>query len=327
MSAVAAQPLDVILRDGTTLRLRSPAPDDAEALLEFFRGLSQQSLRSRYHGLPAVDVHLVEPMLQADGREAAVLIGSVEDRIVAVANFARLRDPTAAEVAFAVADEYQRRGIGTRLLEQLAALAGAQGIECFLATVLPDNRQMLGVFGAVGFAVTRDVAGGEVELTFPIAPTQRFLESVESRDHEAVVASLRAFFEPSSVAVVGASPRRGSIGGELFRNVLAADFMGAAYPVNRQGESVAGVRGFKAVAQIPDPVDLAVICTPGEHVLGAAEDALANGVRALCVISAGFAEVGSDGADRQDRLLTLVRARGARMIGPNSLGSPPPAPA
>ena len=120
--------------------------------------------------------------------------------------------------------------------------------------------------------------------------------------------------------MIGASPRRGSIGGELFRNVLAADFTGAAYPVNRQGESVAGVRGYSSIAEIPDPVDLAVICVPGEHVLGAAEDALASGVRALCVISAGFAEVGSEGVERQERLLALVRAHGARMIGPNCLG-------
>jgi len=320
VSTVVAQPLDVILRDGATLRLRAPTRDDADALLEFFRGLSQQSLHSRYHGLPAVDIHLVEPMLQADGREAAVLIGFVEDRIVAVANFARLRDPTGAEVAFAVADEYQHRGIGTRLLEQLAALAGAQGIERFLATVLQDNRQMLRVFEAAGFEVTRDAAGGEVELTFPIAPTERYLEHVGTRDHEAVVASLRAFFEPASVAVVGASPRQGSIGGGLFRNVLDADFTGAAYPVNRQAESVAGVRGYSSIEEIPDAIDLAVICVPGEHVLAAAEDALRSGVRALCVISAGFAEIGSEGLERQEQLLALVRSYGARMIGPNCLG-------
>jgi acetyl coenzyme A synthetase (ADP forming)-like protein len=320
VSAVAAQPLDVILRDGTTLRLRSPSPEDADALLEFFRGLSQQSLYRRFHGLPVVDEHLVEPLIQADGREAGALIGCVGDSVVAVANFARLRDPTAAEVAFAVADEYQRRGIGTRLLEQLAALAGGLGIDRFLATVLPDNRQMLGVFAAVGFEVTRDAAGGEVELTFPIAPTERYLEHVESRDHEAVVASLRPFFEPSTVAVVGASPRRGSIGGELFRNVLDADFTGAAYPVNRQAESVAGVRGYASISEIPDAVDLAVICVPGPHVLAAAEEALRKGVRALCVISAGFAEIGSEGVERQERLLALVRSHGARMIGPNCLG-------
>jgi len=263
---------------------------------------------------------MVAPLTSADPREAGALVGCVDDRIVAVANFARLRDPKAAEVAFAVADDYQRRGIGTRLLEQLAARAGALGVERFVAEVLSDNRQMLGVFEAVGFAVTRDVAGGEVELTFPIAPTQRYRESVESRDHEAVVASLRPFFEPSSVAVIGASPRRGSIGGELFRNVLAADFTGAAYPVNRQGESVAGVRGYKAVAEIPDPVELAVICVPGSRVLAAVEEALTKGVRAICVISSGFAETGEEGRERQEQLLALVRAHGARLLGPNCLG-------
>jgi acetyl coenzyme A synthetase (ADP forming)-like protein len=320
MATIAGDPVDVILRDGTTLRLRAPGPDDADALLEFFRSLSRESLYRRFHGFPELGPRLVEPLTTADAQEAGALVGFIDTRIVAVANFARLRDPKAAEVAFAVADDYQRRGIGTRLLEQLAARAAELGVERFVAEVLPDNRQMLGVFEAVGFAVTRDVAGGEVELTFPIAPTQHYLESVESRDHEAVVASLRPFFEPSAVAVIGASPRRGSIGGELFRNVLAADFTGAAYPVNRQGESVAGVRGYRTMAEIPDPIDLAVICVPGEHVLGAAEDALASGVRALCVISAGFAEVGSEGGERQDRLLALVRARGARMIGPNCLG-------
>ena len=321
MSAVVAQPLDVILRDGTTLRLRSPAPDDADALLEFFRGLSQQSLHSRYHGMPAVDAHLVEPLLQADGQEAAVLIGFVGDRIVAVANFARLRDPTGAEVAFAVADEYQRRGIGTRLLEQLAALAGAQGIERFLATVLPDNRQMLGVFGAVGFAghARRGRWRGRADVP---DRAHRALSSKASRAAITKPWSRRSapFFEPSSVAVVGASPDADRSG---------ASSSGTSSPPTSRARPIRSIArasplpacaAIRPMAEIPDPVDLAVICVPGEHVLGAAEDALANGVRALCVISAGFAEVGSEGAERQDRLLALVRAHGARMIGPNCLG-------
>ena len=159
-----------------------------------------------------------------------------------------------------------------------------------------------------------------VEVEFPIASTERFELQVEERDHTAVVASLRPFFEPASVAVVGASQRRGTIGGELFRNVLTGDFAGAAYPVNLKGAPVAGVRGYASVAEIPDPVDLAVISVPGEHVLAAAEDALRSGVRALVVISAGFAEVGTRRRERQDQLLALVRAHGARLIGPNCLG-------
>ena len=179
---------------------------------------------------------------------------------------------------------------------------------------------MLGVFERAGFELTRELAGGVVEVQFPIGLTERFELSVEERDHTAVVASLRSFFEPTSVAIIGASPRRGTIGGELFRNVLEGDFTGAAYPVNPKGAAVAGVRGYASVAEIPDPVELAVIAVPGEHVLGAAEEALRSGVRALVVISAGFAEVGSEGAERQEQLLALVRAHGARLIGPNCLG-------
>jgi acetyl coenzyme A synthetase (ADP forming)-like protein len=135
-----------------------------------------------------------------------------------------------------------------------------------------------------------------------------------------VRASLEPFFHPRSVAVVGASRRRGSIGGELFRNVLAGDFAGSVYPVNRNGDSVAGVHGQRTVAEIAEKIELAVVCVPGEQVLAAAEDALAAGVRALAVISAGFAETGSAGAERQEKLLALVRDHGARLLGPNCLG-------
>ena len=96
--------------------------------------------------------------------------------------------------------------------------------------------------------------------------------------------------------------------------------MGAAYPVNREGVPVAGVRGYRSIEDVPDPVDLAVICVPANAVLDAAEEALRVRVRALVVITAGFAETGSEGVERQERLLELVRAHGARLIGPNCLG-------
>jgi acetyl coenzyme A synthetase (ADP forming)-like protein len=319
-----ADTVDVILRDGGTLRLRPPTGDDAEALLAFFRSLSERSLYLRFHGFPQLGARLVEPLLEPDWEERGALLGTLADedgeRVVAVANYVRLRDRSLAEVAFAVADAHQRRGIGTRLLEQLAVRAAAVGIERFVAEVLPDNRNMVGVFEAVGFELTRELESGELEVEFPIAPTQRYESLVEERDHLAVTASLRPFFEPAAVAVIGASRRRGSIGGELFRNVLAGDFAGAAYPVNRDGESVAGVRAYRSIEEIPDSVDLAVIALPAGAVLDAAEQALRRGVRALVVISAGFAEVGSEGAERQERLLALVRAHGARLIGPNCLG-------
>ena len=145
-----------------------------------------------------------------------------------MATYDRLRDPAAAEVSFAVADELQGRGIGTRLLEQLAALAAAHGVERFVAQVLPGNVAMLRVFGDAGFDVTRSLAEGTVELEFPIAAGEVYLARVDERDHAAVVASLQPFFRPASVAVLGASPRPGSIGGELFRNIVEGGFAGAA---------------------------------------------------------------------------------------------------
>jgi acetyl coenzyme A synthetase (ADP forming)-like protein len=322
--ALAAQPVDVILRDGSTLRLRAPLRADEDALVRFFSELSDRSLYLRFHGLPTLDAHLAEPVLEPDWSDRGSLLGAVSEnggeQIVAIANYVRLRDPSSAEVAFAVADAFQGRGVGTRLLEQLAARAAQQGVERFVAEVMAENTAMLRVFEDAGFEVTRSLSGGEVEVAFPIEPTDVYVARQAERDHVAVVASLRPFFEPGSVAVLGASSRRGTIGGELFRNILEADFTGAAHPVNLKGEPVAGVRAYTSVADIPEPIDLAVVCVPGEHVLAAAQDALRTGTKALCVISAGFAETGSEGLQRQEELLAAVRAHGARMIGPNCLG-------
>jgi acetate---CoA ligase (ADP-forming) len=322
---LAVEPVrDVILRDGSTLRLRPPLLEDAPSVLAFFEGLSDESVYQRFHGFPSLTPELIESFLDPDWVERGSLIGTLGDgsghRVVAVANFVRLRDPSSAEVAFTVADEQQGHGVGTRLLEQLAELAAGAGIASFIAEVMAGNRPMLRVFEDAGFSVTRHIDGGAVEVLLSIEPTGTYRERVDERDHVAVAASLAPFFSPSTVAVVGASSRRGSIGGELYRNVLEAGFVGTAYPVNLKGESVAGVRAYRSIAEVPDEIDLAVICVAGEYVQEAAEDALQAGTKALCVISAGFAEVGSEGVRRQEELLAAVRAHGARLVGPNCLG-------
>ncbi len=311
---------DVVLRDGSTMRFRPPGPEDAGGLLAFFRDLSDQSLYLRFHGYPSVDERLVEPVLDPDWAERGALIGTKDGRIVAVANYVRLRDLRTAEVAFAVADELQGRGIATRLLERLAAAASSVAIEEFIAEVMLRNTAMLHVFADAGFETTRQTASGTVEVHLSLGSTETLRTRVDERDHAGVVTSLEPFFAPRTVAVIGASPRPGSIGGELFRNVLRGEFRGVVYPVNRSGDSVAGVRAQRSVEEIGEPVDLAVVCLPGVAVLGAAREALAAGVRALCVISAGFAEIGPEGEARQEQLLELVRGHGARLLGPNCLG-------
>ena len=218
---------DVILRDGSTLRLRAPLADDTDAMLEFFGALSDRSRYLRFHGFPAMGPELVAPFLDPDWDERGALAGWLEGRIVALANFVRLRDPRRAEVAFTVADEYQSRGIGTRLLEQLAALAARGGHRavrrrgtarergtCSSSSTTPASRSRATSTADRSRCTSRSrrpsatrPAGGRSATTSAVA-----------RVAPARSSSRRA------VAVIGASARRGSIGGELFRNVLAADF-------------------------------------------------------------------------------------------------------
>ncbi len=316
---------DVVLRDGSTMRFRVPTPADEAELIELLEGLSADSRYLRFHGATHITAATVAGALETDWTSRGSLLGErfADGRLrpVALATYVRLRDPRRAEIAFAVADEFHALGIGTRLLERLAAHAAANGIEELVAEVLPQNVAMVGVLDNAGFALTRSAQGGVLELSLQLdSSAARAVAARDERDHVGVVASLRPFFAPRSLAVIGASPRHGTIGGELFRNVLAADFAGAAYPVNRDAAPVGGVAAYADIADVPGPVDLVVICLPGAAVLDAARAALATGSKALCVVSAGFAEIGEEGRARQAELLALVRAHGARLVGPNCLG-------
>jgi acetate---CoA ligase (ADP-forming) len=311
---------DVVLRDGSTLRLRPTTPADQELLLSFFDRLSPESRYLRFQGAGIVDARTVEPFLHTDFDATVSLVGELEGEAVALATYVRLRDPHRAEVAFAVADTLQGRGVGTRMLERLAAHAARVGIDEFVAQVLPQNAAMLRVFRDAGYTASRQLAGGVVEVELELEQTEQVRTAMDERDHVAVARSLAPFFRPSSVAVIGASARRGTIGGELFRNILAGDFSGAAYPVNAKGQPVGGVPAYASIDDVPEVVDLVVICLPAAAVIEAADAALRRGVKAVCVISAGFAEVGREGARLQDQLLALVRAHGARLVGPNCLG-------
>jgi acetate---CoA ligase (ADP-forming) len=325
MSATGQRVHDVILRGGRTLRLRPPADGDADAVRRFLTELSPASMRLRFHGTRRVDDAMVAGFLDPDWSSLGVLMavaaGSNEThRVVGIASFARLRDPRLAEVSFVVADDRQADWIATRLLEQIADEAGRIGIERFVAEVMSENRPMLRVFEASGFEVSRTDGGGEVRVEFPIRSDERYREAVDFRDHVAVGPSLRPVLEPEAVAVVGASARDGSIGGAVFRNILESGFTGSVYPVNRSGDPVSGHAAHASVAALPVRIDLAVIAVPSGAVRAAVSEALTAGAKAVCVISAGFAETGPTGAAAEADLLALVRSHGARLVGPNCLG-------
>ena len=155
MVAIAVRE-DVVLRDGSTLRLRPTSAADEAALLEFFERLSPETRYLRFQGAVSVDAHLIASFLRSDGEESLSLIGELIDdsgevRVIGLGTWVRLRDPSRAEVAFVVADEFQHRGIGSRLLERLAVHARDAGIDRFVAQVLPENAAMLRVFGDAGF--------------------------------------------------------------------------------------------------------------------------------------------------------------------------------
>ncbi len=310
---------DVILRDGSTLRLEQPGSDSRDDLLRFFRTSSPEALHSRFREMVKVDARFAERFV-GDGVNRISLIGRLEGEIVALATLDRLRDATAAEVSFLVADRLQERGVGTRLLEQLAEIARAAGIVTFVAEVAAANVVMLAVFRDAGFEVTRERVGDTVELQFAVGLTDAYVTRVDARDHVAAAASLRAFFAPRSIAVIGASPRPGTVGNAVVGNLLASGFDGPIYPVNRSGRPVHGITPLTDAADIPGDVDLAVICVPAGDVVDVADRVTARGLRAVCVLSAGFAETGPRGAELQDQLLAVVRARGGRMLGPNCLG-------
>jgi len=310
---------DVILRDGETLRLRSPNRMDQNAIGGFFDGLDDQSRYLRFHGYGASGA-VARYYAESDGDARVALLAHHRGQIVAVAGYDRLRERGVAEVAFAVSRDYQGRGTGTRMLEQLAEIAATRGLHRFDAEVLAENRKMMGVFRSAGYDVRRHGFGGEVRLSLDIRPTERLFERIAERDHIATVASLQPMFNPGSVAVVGASDAPGSVGGTILGNLIEGGFEGVVHPVNRSRSVVHSMRAADSIAALPETPDLAVLVVPAEQVLEVAEEAASAGVKALVVISAGFSDAGSEGAAQEDALLATVRAHGLRMLGPNSLG-------
>jgi acyl-CoA synthetase (NDP forming)/RimJ/RimL family protein N-acetyltransferase len=311
---------DVILRDGSALRLRSPQPEDEGAILAFFDGLSFESRYMRFHGTGRSDL-VSRDYAQADGDARVPLLAHLGDRVVAVAGYDRLNEPDAAEIAFAVAEDQQGRGLATSMLQQLADVAAARGITRFDAEVMGENRAMLQVFGSAGFGVRRASTGGIVHLALDLRPTAGLAERIDDRTHAATVASLRALLAPRSIAVVGASARPGSVGGAIFRGLVEGGFRGVATPVHPELGVVGSTRAVGSLRDLDEPAELAVVAVAAGEVLAVAQDAAAAGVRALLVVSTGFADTDEpEGLAREEALLAEVRAHGLRLVGPNALG-------
>ncbi|MDT7729702.1 MAG: hypothetical protein QOI21_6278 [Actinomycetota bacterium] len=313
---------DVVLRDGATAHLRPITPEDAELLVSFYGRVSEQSKYYRFFApYPQLSDRDVARFTQVDYRDRLALIVTVGDAMIGVGRYERTGRRT-AEVAFLIEDAHQGRGLGQLLLEHLAQAAREHGITRFVAEVLPDNRKMITVFTEAGYKVAREFEDGVIVVEFDIAPTDTSFGVMQAREQRSEALSIARLLTPTSVAVIGASRREGTIGNALLRNLRDSGFPGQIYAVNAESSEneIEGVPAYRTIRDVNGKVDLAVVAVRAEMAADVVLDCAAKGVRGLVVVSSGFAEIGDEGRKLQRQLVGLARSYGMRVIGPNALG-------
>jgi acyl-CoA synthetase (NDP forming) len=223
-------------------------------------------------------------------------------------------------MAFLVQDSVHGRGIGTLLLEQLAATARENGIQRLRADTLSENAKMLRVLVDSGFEQVRRLESGVVELVLDTAYHPLTLERMADRERAAENRSLHRLFSPQTVAVIGAGRSRGGIGHEVLRNIVNGGFTGSVYAVNPHAAQIADVPAYPTITAVPRQVDLAVIAVPAEQVTDVLDACGQAGVGGAVVLTAGFSELGATGRELQREMLAVARRHSIRLVGPNCLG-------
>ncbi len=315
----------VLLKNGQGILLKPATMNEIPLVESFMKRISQDSLRMRFMAsMSTVSNKIITELCKGDFTQDGCLLALTgednDTKVVGLGNYISTGNGRSAEVAFLIEDEYQGRGIGTILLERLAGLAAANGIVELEAEVLPDNQPMMNVFKSSGFEKHRVWESDTVHIELPVNGASALWELADLREKIAVANSLVPLLRPKVIAVVGASRDSSSIGNIVFRNILAANFQGTVYPINPQAISVNGIKAYSSAMDLPEPVDLAVIAVRAEKVQKVAEELIQKGVKGFLVVSAGFADAGPEGLQRQKDLVELVRAHGTRLLGPSCLG-------
>ncbi|GAA1555703.1 GNAT family N-acetyltransferase [Streptomyces globosus] len=326
---------DVVLRDGGTARIRPITPEDAGRLVSFYEQVSDESKYYRFFApYPRLSDRDVHRFTHHDYVDRVGLAATVGEDFIGTVRYDRIgpdgRPASApadeAEVAFLVQDAHQGRGVASALLEHIGAVARERGIRRFAAEVLPANTRMIKVFTDAGYQQKRSFEDGAVRLTLDLEPTAESLAVQRAREQRAEARSVQRLLAPGSVAVVGVSRSGGGVGAAALRNLRDSGFRGHLYAVNEarapgiEGDLLDGVRAYRSLAEIDAPVDLAVVAVPAERVPQVVADCGEHGVQGLVVLSAGYAETGPAGLERQRELVRQVRSHGMRLIGPNAFG-------
>ncbi len=312
---------DAVLSDGGTVHIRPITPADAPKLVALHERLSEETVYMRFFSYHR---HLTDREVvrftTVDGEERMALVATLRGDIVGVARYDRHPERREeAEAAFLVDDAHQGRGLGTLLLEHLAAYARTRGIRRFTAETLPQNQPMQEVFRRTGFVESARFSDGIVRVQLDIEPTEATIEAIDRRWARTSARSIERVLSPRSVAVIGCG-RHGGIGHRILRNILSCGYEGPVYPVNPSARYVASVPAYPDITAVPDEVDLAVVAVPRDLVARVVEQCALKGVKGLVVVSAGYAETGPDGAAAQQELVALARGSGMRLVGPNCMG-------
>ena len=317
-------PRDHVLADGTTVKLREVRADDAERMLAMWNRTSADSRRARFMGPFTLDTDNVSRFVDLDPAQqfavAAFRGRSDTERMIGIARYEHDEDEAGrAEFAALVEDAEQGRGIGSTLVREVALRAGEVGITRLSGDILASNTRMLNLVRQLGLEYEAGNDGGVVRSDLETRLTERFLAVIDDEERAAASAAIARFLRPESIAVVGASRNRLAIGGLVFDNALRGGFRGAVYPVNPNSRAVQGVATYPTLSDCPSVPDLVMVCVPAAMVNDVVEEAGRLGVKATCVISAGFAEV-EGGAQLQEELLARARSHGMRLVGPNCMG-------
>lgn len=311
---------DALRVDGRLVHIRPLHPDDGQALLDFDARASDRSIYLRFfsvsrHSADGYIERLLRPAA-ADHLAVGAVVGAA---IVGVASFECI-EPNVAEIALLIDDDSQKVGIGTLLIEHLAARARQRGVIAFQADVLNHNAAMVNVFRSLRLPITIVRAGEVLRISVQLIPSLDSTSAMDARDRNAVEASLRPILAPHSVAVVGAGIKPNTVGHEVLRNIRDAGFTGELYVVNPNHDRVLGMVSYPSVRDLPAAPDLAIVAVPAALVLSVVEACGGRGTRGILLLTAGFGEIGNEGAALQHDVLRAVRRHGMRMIGPNCLG-------
>jgi acyl-CoA synthetase (NDP forming)/GNAT superfamily N-acetyltransferase len=321
VTVASAPAWEETLRDGRVVALRPLRGDDAAGVEALWRRLDAPSRHLFTHLAHLPPDRPGDVAVPRPGHTAGIVAVPADQpgHIVGIARYERTAADTARALVFVDA-LWRRTGLGAVLLRRLAEAARHAGVRRLAGDVPRSDVAMLGLLEELGLEYEEQLTAASVHASFAVQETDAYLDALLADQRAAARVSVAPFLCPRSIALVGASDKPGSIGALLLANLLASGFTGPVYLVNPRHQVIQGVPAYPDLAACPQPPDLVLVAVPAPLVAGVVDQAGRLGIRAVCVISAGFAETGAEGRVLQDELRHRARAAGVRLIGPNCMG-------